>query len=220
MGYLPLFLDVDGRRCVVVGGGPVAARKAAVLAEAGAEVHVVSPEFSAELESMAALLNLHRRPYRSGDLDGAAVVFACTDDGRLQRAIATDGRAAGALVNVVDEADASDFISGYLVHRGKVVVAVSTSGASPTLARSVGRRVEEAIGPEYGRAAEILGRLRPVVMDSIKSPEERSRVFASILDGGLLDLLASGRDQEAGQLIEGIIGCGFDVSETATGEKG
>ena len=163
--YYPLFLNVAGRRCVVVGGGEVASRKAEMLLEFGAEVLAISPEFCPELEEMARGdgVTLLRRPYQAGDLKGARVAVAATDDNETNQAVVREAREGGALVNVVDDAAASDFIVPSYVHRGDVTVAVSTAGRSPALARKLRTRLEEQFGPEYAALALLLGEVRAEV---------------------------------------------------------
>jgi len=154
----PIFLDLDGRRCVVVGGGEVASRKARKLLQARAGVVVISPEITPELESVA--VEVHRRPYKEGDLEGAYLVFAATDSREANAAVAREAKERGIPVNVADRPRDGDFALPATLRRGGLQVAVSTGGASPTLARRIKDRLEEMFGPEWAGIVEELERDR------------------------------------------------------------
>jgi precorrin-2 dehydrogenase / sirohydrochlorin ferrochelatase len=154
----PIFLDLSGRRCVVVGGGGVADRKARKLLQARAEVVVISPEVGAELESVA--VEIHRRPYREGDLEGAYLAFAATNVRNVNAAVAREAKDRGIPVNVADSPSEGDFALPSTLRRGRLQVAVSTGGASPTLARRIRVELEEAFGPEWAGIVEEFERAR------------------------------------------------------------
>ena len=154
----PIFLDLSGRRCVVVGGGEVANRKARKLLQARARVVVISPEIGAELESVA--FEFHRRPYREGDLEGACLAFAATNSREVNAAVAREAKGSGVPVNVADEPSEGDFALPSTLRRGRLQVAVSTGGASPTLARRIREELEEAFGPEWSGIVEELAAAR------------------------------------------------------------
>jgi precorrin-2 dehydrogenase/sirohydrochlorin ferrochelatase len=143
---------------VVVGGGEVANRKARKLLQARAKVAVVSPDVKPELASMAA--EVHRRPYREGDLEGAFLVFAATDVREANAAVAREAHERGILVNVVDKPSEGDFALPSTLRRGQLQVAVSTGGASPILARRIRRELEDAFGFEWADVVAELGRVR------------------------------------------------------------
>jgi precorrin-2 dehydrogenase len=154
----PIFLDLSGRRCVVVGGGEVANRKARKLLQARAHVVVISPELGAELESVA--VEIHRRPYREGDLEGACLAFAATNSREVNAAVALEAKERGVAVNVADKPSEGDFALPSTLRRGRLQVAVSTGGASPTLARRIRGELEEAFGPEWAGIVERLNAAR------------------------------------------------------------
>ena len=139
MAYYPLSLDMTERRCLVVGGGPVAERKAAGLLDAGARLTVVSPAATDRMHDWARTerIRLRLREYAAGDLAGHSVVFVATDAGRVNARVARDARAAGVLINAADDPAHCDFILPAVLRRGELTVAVSTGGASPALARAV-----------------------------------------------------------------------------------
>src|SRR5215210_2664354 len=154
----PIFLDRSGRRCVVVGGGGVANRKARKLLQARARVVVISPEIRAELESVA--FEIHRRPYKAGDLEGAYLAFAATDSREVNAAVAREAQERGIPVNVADRPSDGDFALPSTLRRGRLQVAVSTGGASPTLARKIKDELEEVFEPGWAGIVEELGRSR------------------------------------------------------------
>ena len=154
----PIFLNLDGKRCVVVGGGAVANRKARKLLQARAEIVAISPEVKPELESVAT--EVRRRPYREGDLEGASLVFAATNLREVNAAVTREARGRGIPVNVADEPSEGDFALPSVLRRGQLQVAVSTGGASPTLARRVRNELESAFGSEWAGVVEALGRAR------------------------------------------------------------
>ena len=160
--YYPVSLSLSGRKCLVVGGGSVAQRKVATLLEHGAEVRVISPELCPELEQMAArgLKKALAREYQSGDLEGAFVVIAATDDGKINDLVAQEAEQRGALVNVVDDPTGSNFIVPSYLRRGDITVAVSTAGRSPALALKIRHRLEKEFGAEYASLARLIDDVR------------------------------------------------------------
>jgi precorrin-2 dehydrogenase / sirohydrochlorin ferrochelatase len=150
----PIFLDLSGRRCVVVGGGEVANRKARKLLQARARVVVISPEIKPELESMA--IEVHRRPYEGGDLEGAHLAFAATDSREVNASVAREAKERGVPVNVADKPSEGDFALPSTLRRGRLQVAVSTGGASPALARRIRDELEVVFGPEWAGILEEL----------------------------------------------------------------
>lgn len=191
MRYLPILVDLDGRPCLVVGGGDVAARKVEMLLGAGARPRVVAPRVGGRLEQIAAesaAVTLERRAYRAGDLDGMALAFAATDDATVQEQIARDARYAGVLLNAVDEPERCSFVLPAVIDRTPLVVAVSTSGASPALARRIRDDVGSFLGPEYDAAVAHLAALRR----RFAPGRARQEAFVRLVNGGLLEALRGG----------------------------
>jgi precorrin-2 dehydrogenase/sirohydrochlorin ferrochelatase len=191
MKYYPVFLQVTGRRCVVIGGGEVAERKVASLLAAGARVAVISPSLTPGLARRLAegAIEYVARPYRRGDLAGALLAYAATDDESVHADIAGEAEAAGVLLNVVDRPARCGFIVPSILTRGELTVAVSTGGGSPALARRVREDLERALGPEYERALELLTRLRQHLTRESRSTAERKRILTELIGSNLLDLL-------------------------------
>ncbi len=178
MSY-PIQLVLDGRRCVVIGGGRVATRKVEALRLAGADVHVVSPKFEPELLSRNDITR-HEQPYEPSVLTGAFLVMVCTDDRTVNAAVFADARAAGAIVNVADDPEHCDFYVPAVVRRGPIQIAIGTGGSSPELAATLRKRIEGAIPESYAVLAEELHRIRPIVKQSIPRQADRSRLFETL----------------------------------------
>lgn len=163
--YYPVFLNISGRRCIVVGGGQVARRKVGTLLEHGANITVISPELCPELDQLAenGEIEVRQQGYREGDLAGAFVVIAATDDGAINQLVVREARERGILINVVDDADNSDFIAPSVVRRGDITIAISTAGRSPALARKLRTKVEEDFSDEYASLVNLVGEVRTEV---------------------------------------------------------
>jgi precorrin-2 dehydrogenase/sirohydrochlorin ferrochelatase len=183
MGYYPIFLDLRGWRCVVVGGGKVAERKVRTLLRARASVRVISPELTARLAQWAAAKNISiaRHGYRKGDLGRPLLVFAATNDPAVQRAVRADADALGALVNVADDREHSTFLVPASFAQGGLQVAISTSGASPALARSLRQRLQAMLGRQYKAHLSFLREARTEVLSSVPVQKERARVFRKLV---------------------------------------
>ena len=163
--YYPVFLNISGRKCVVVGGGQVALRKVNVLLEHGADVKVISPDLCPELVQLAGSGEIRslNREYRTGDLAGAFVAIAATDNIDINRQVVAEARSKAVLTNVVDDAENSDFIVPSYLRRGQVTIAVSTAGKSPALARKIRSTLEKELGEEYALLALLINEVRAEV---------------------------------------------------------
>lgn len=163
-------LNLTHRLCVVVGGGPVAARKVTVLRASGAQLRVVSPRLTPQLRLLAhsGQLEWRARPYAPDDLAGALLVFAATDSPDVNRQVALDAQAAGALVTVADAPELGDFSVPATLRRGELVVAVSTGGGAPGYARRLRELLEAMLGPEYGDALSLYAQARPAILAAPK----------------------------------------------------
>jgi siroheme synthase-like protein len=200
MRYLPLFVDLAGRECVVIGGGAVAARKVELLRSVGAAVRVIAPTVCAEIEGLAAdgSISLHRRSFEPADLDGAALAFAATDDPAVQQRVAGEARQRNLWLNAVDDPERCSALMPAIFERGPITVAVSTGGASPALAARARDQLAAALGDEYAHAAELLGTLRT----RFAPGPARQRAFLALLDGGLLDALRDADGARVAQLLD------------------
>jgi precorrin-2 dehydrogenase/sirohydrochlorin ferrochelatase len=198
--YPICLVGLENRRAVVIGGGKVAARKAQALLEAGAPVAAISPQFCEEFDCLAepeAKLELVHRPYQAGDLTGAFLVVAATDDPQVNRVVWEEALQRGCLVNVVDDPEHSNFIVPAVVQRGEVKIAVTTGGSSPALARRLREKLEALIGPEYGDLARLLAELRPELHKRFAPGEPRLEAALRLVDSDLAEILKSGGMQAA-----------------------
>jgi len=197
MALFPLFVELAGRPCVVLGGGEVAERKVEGLLAAGAAVTVVSPALTPALAEHArrGRITHVRGGYAPGDLAGATLAFAAIDDGAINATVAAEGRARGVWVNAADDPANCDVILPALVRRGPVTVAVGTGGASPALARAVRERIELALPEAYGVLAEIAGDVRRELRGAGRRPS--AEAWQQALGEGLAALLDGDRRDEA-----------------------
>jgi len=199
MDYLPVFLDLRDRRCLVVGGGEVAARKTELLLQAGAQVHAVAPKLGSTMQTLA---DATRIAYRAGafapsDLDGAQLVIAASNDRALNEQVAELADARALPVNVVDDPKLCRFIMPSIVDRSPVVAAISTGGASPVLARLLRGRLEALIPSAFGRLASLAGEFRAEVKERIADGGERRKFWERVLAGPIAEMVYAGRDADA-----------------------
>jgi len=173
--YFAAFLDLRGRRCLVVGGGAIGERKARDLLDCSALVSVVSPTLTSGLITLVAAgqVRHHARRFRRWDVRGCAVVVAATGDARVDRAVAVEARRRHALVNVVDDPAHCDFIVPSVLRRGPLQIAVSTGGRSPAFAREIRRRLEPLFTAAFGDVVEEVGQARARARASASTPAER-----------------------------------------------
>ena len=178
MTLFPAFLKLGGRRCVVVGAGPVAEEKIPGLLRAGARVRVVAPQATERVQDWARAKKIiwERRAFRSADLAGAFLVIAATSSPSLHARILTQARRRGVLCNAVDDPEHCDFFYGAVVRRGGLLIAISTSGRSPALAQRIRKKLEQEFGEEYAAWVEEIGEVRRRLMER-KLPRERRRVL-------------------------------------------
>jgi precorrin-2 dehydrogenase/sirohydrochlorin ferrochelatase len=194
----PINLVVEGRRCVVVGGGTVAARKVEGLVAAGADVVVIAPEIGDPIRSLG--VQLVERPYQRGDLDRAWLAIVATGDPEVNRTVHADGEAARVWINAADDPAACSFILPAVLRRGPVSVSVSTAGRSPALASWIRGQVASQLGPEVGLLAELLLEAREQLKAAGRSTEEVD--WRPALDWDMLDLIRSGRTAQARERLQ------------------
>ncbi|MCC6214124.1 MAG: uroporphyrinogen-III C-methyltransferase [Polyangiaceae bacterium] len=204
MDHLPVSLSLASRRALVVGGGTVAARKVALLLAAGAQVLVASPELGPSLAELAAAGRIEHLAERFAPehVDGAFVVVAATDAPATNAAVSAAAQARGVLVNVVDAPDLCTFLFPSIVDRSPLVVSVSTSGASPVLARLLRARLETLLPSTYGRLAELARALRPRLKERVPDPARRRALWEELLDGPFAELVLAGKRAEAERWLD------------------
>jgi precorrin-2 dehydrogenase/sirohydrochlorin ferrochelatase len=206
----PVFLCLEGRRCVIVGGDAAAATKAAACVQAGGCVTVIAPEVAPEVAVLAAAGRLQHlaRLYRKGDLAGAFLAYASPSDPGTVRCLVAEARDERVLLNVIDTPDACTFISPAVVERGELQVAVGTGGASPGLAAQLRREIEVQLGAEYAPFVAILGAVRRTLGADPLRAGERAQVVATLLASPLLDLVRHGHRAEIDALLARVAGSG------------
>lgn len=195
----PLFLRVFNRRCVIVGGGAVAARKVDALLQRGADVRVIAPALEPGLLELAGrgLIEVEERRYAYGDLAGAVLAFAATGDREVNAAVAAEARARNIWVNVADDLGACDFIVPAVVERGSLSVAISTGGAAPALAARLRRDLEAWLGPEYEQLLAIMAEARGWLEHDARGPEARGEALRRLAASDVLDYCRRGALEEA-----------------------
>jgi len=198
-GYPITLVGLEAARCVVVGGGQVAARKVVALREAGAKPVVISPVLCETLRCQAEKREIQaiQRAYRPGDLAGARLVIAATDDSAVNEKVWREAQAIGCLVNVVDDPSHCDFYAPATVRRGALTISVSTAGNSPALARRISQVLEEQFDASYEPYLALLGELRPLIRERIVDPARRQALWQGLLDSEILESLREGASQDA-----------------------
>jgi precorrin-2 dehydrogenase/sirohydrochlorin ferrochelatase len=186
--YYPVFWDIADKKCVVVGGGEVAARKIKRLLDCGAKVDVVSPELTSELAALkdAGMISHIASEYSSEFIYGSALVIGATDDEKTNSVISRDAREKGISVNIVDDPQKCDFILPSIVERGDLVIAIGTGGNSPALARHLREELESRYGAEYEIFLQILGQLRSQMTKNAKVGRSW---FDALIASGVLELI-------------------------------
>lgn len=210
MSYL-VNLVIDGRPVVVVGAGAVASRKVEDLLAAGARVRVIAPSACAEILELAAAgrIQLERRPYAAGDLDGALLAGAAASEESVNARVAEDARALGVLVNVVDRPALCTFTLPATLHRGDLTVAVATQGRCPGLARAIREELAERYGPEYAEVLRLLGGLRIQMRERGWDSARISQGISAIYRSGIAEAVRSGDPGRVEELIRRHLGAGF-----------
>jgi len=207
MEYLPLFVDLKGRSCLVVGGGDIAARKSGLLRKAQAKVTIVAPALSATSQALidAGEVSWLQAKFSAEHLQDTSLVIAATDNEQVNRDVYQHAKAHKILVNVADCPELCDFILPSILDRSPIVVAVSSGGKSPILARQLRARLETLIPPTYGRLADLVGRYRQAVQDKLPKISMRRRFWEQILQGKVADHVLAGRDEIGEQTLQAIL---------------
>jgi precorrin-2 dehydrogenase/sirohydrochlorin ferrochelatase len=205
MGYYPIFVEMAERRCLVIGGGNVAEGKVAGLLTAGASVTIVAPDLTSSLVSLVdeGRVAWQQREYAAGDLEGYDVCMVATDDGAVNAAVAAEGRARRIWVNAADDPANCDFILPAVVRQGPIVVAASTGGASPALARRLREELTDFLSEDYAPLAELLNAVRSELRE--RSVRVDGETWQSAIDARFRALVAQRRIDEAREhLLRGL----------------
>ena len=213
MKYYPINLDIRNRSCLVVGGGAVATRKVLSLLDCGALVTVVSPRALNPILELARQnrLRYQQRSYRAADLETVFLVIGATDDETVNRRIAADADALNLLYNIADRPQVCNFILPAVVQRGDLIIAVSTSGASPALAKNIRRELEKQYGPEYADLLQLMAAIRKRLLGTEHAPEAHKPLFEQLIRKGLPELVKHRQHQKIRDLLRTVLGSDMEV---------
>jgi precorrin-2 dehydrogenase/sirohydrochlorin ferrochelatase len=214
MKTYPVFVRVEERPCLVVGGGAVGERKVLDLIEAGALVTVVSPELTPVLADLAAAGKIR---HLSGDFQeeqaqGMALVIGATDDMEVNARVSAAAQAQNIWVNIVDQPDLCTFIVPAQVRRGELTLAIGTGGASPALARKIREELERYFGPEYGPYLALMQAIRARVLEVRRGDPENAVLFKRLVDSPMLPALSRGDLEEVRRILREVLGQVLDMA--------
>jgi siroheme synthase-like protein len=201
--YYPIYIDIEDRNVLIVGGGTVCARKAETMMRYGGRVTIVSPAITDEIAAWQrdGVLAVRDKTYEEADLAGASIVIASTDDPCVNARVARDCRRRKIPVNVVDVTHLCEFIVPAIIEKGSIQIAISTGGKSPALGRTLKEDLQRTVGPEYAEINDLLGTLRKSARSVLPTDVDRKRFFDGIIGAGVLGMLREGRRREAFEAI-------------------
>jgi len=207
MQYFPMFYHINGRACVVVGGGEVAARKVSLLTRAGGKVTVVSPELCESLQRRLDAGEIHHKAktYEPEDINDCVLVVAATDNLAVNRSISELAQQKNLPVNVVDQPELCTFVVPSIIDRSPVQVAVSTGGASPVLARLLRTRLETLIPASYGRLASLMDEFREKVKAHFPNGDKRRRFWETVIQGPIAEMVFAGKEEAAREAMHNAV---------------
>ncbi|MBU1341278.1 MAG: bifunctional precorrin-2 dehydrogenase/sirohydrochlorin ferrochelatase [Proteobacteria bacterium] len=207
MKYYPIFLDVKDKDCLVVGGGPVGARKAETLEKCGASVTLISDRHSPSVEGLKqGAVCIKIKSYEKEDAEGRFLVFAATHNADLNAQIKKDAAALNILCNVADAPENSDFVLPSIVDRKELIVAISTSGSSPAMAKKIRQDLEKHFGPEYAQFLALMGTIRKRLLSSGHAPDDHKKIFYALIEKGLLGLIRANDDIKINAVLQDVLG--------------
>ncbi len=215
MSYYPILIDLRGKTVVVVGGGQVAQRKIVTLLEHRADVFVIARDLSPTLRDHVegGRITWIGHEYDEEDLNGAFLVIAATDSMDLNRRVSEDAKRKGILINAVDQPADCSFIVPSVLRRGDLLIAVSTSGSSPMLAKKIRRTLEEQFGEEYEMFLNLMGALRKEILARGFAQDENQRIFRALVESPILEAIGQGRWNDAASLVNEITHAGWSPNE-------
>ena len=215
MRYFPVFLDLQKKSCVVVGGGRVAERKIQNLRKAGAVVTVISPRLTARLKRLkeAKRIQHRRRLYRTGDLTTAYLAVAATDDPRINEKVFREASALKIPVNAVDDPVHCTFIVPAVVSRGDILIAISTGGRSPALAKALRKKLQREIGSEYPSLLKIIGAVRKEIIPLGWGEKKNQNIYRRLLQEDVIAMVREKKQTALRRLLKKMIGPGFSPEE-------
>jgi uroporphyrin-III C-methyltransferase/precorrin-2 dehydrogenase/sirohydrochlorin ferrochelatase len=204
MDYFPVFVKLKNQKCLVIGAGEIAARKIDLLARAGANITVIANKISHHVSNIehSYHLTVLQKPFTKTDVRGFKLVISATDNKETNMLVAKASEEQNILVNVVDSPDLCSFIFPAIIDRSPIVVAVSSGGAAPVLARLLRAKIETIIPPTYGRLAHLAERYRDNVKKLIKEPAQRRIFWENIFQGSVAELVLAGNNEIAEQQLQ------------------
>ena len=212
MKYYPIFVNLEGRTCTVIGGGEVGERKVSRLLACGARVTVISQVVTPGLQILQekGRIQCIKAAYEPEQLADAFLVIGATDQAAVNEKIFQDCRRLGVMVNIVDDPVRCDFILPSLCERGDLSIAVSTSGKSPALAKKIRRELEQAYGDEYSILLEILGNLRPQIVAVGRPADDNRLIFEALLQSPMLEAIRNNQWDQVQEIVRRITGLHID----------
>ena len=212
MRYYPVYLDIQNRNCLVVGGGSVGTRKVMMLLTCGANVTVVSLAATKKLQELSknGMIKLKERPFQTADLDDRFLVIGATDNQELNRQIHAEAERRGLLCNIADRPEACNFILPSVVNRGDLIIAISTSGKSPAFAKKMRKHLEKEFGNEYAEFLNLMGAIRKKLLSEDHEPEAHKHLFEELIERDLVQILKEGKTENINSLLFEVLGEGYE----------
>jgi len=213
--YYPIFMDIKGKPCVVIGGGRVAERKVLSLLNAGAKVCVVSPRLTDGIKKLVRerRVKVIKRAYKQGDIDSAFLAYSATDKREINREIFKEAKGKGILLNVVDVPDMCNFIVPSVVERGDLLIAISTSGKSPALAKRIRKRLGKEFGEEYAVFVKVMGCIRRGLLKKGMESHKNKKIFEKLVNSSLMDLIKQKNRKAIDTLLKKAVGKEFTLAK-------
>ncbi len=189
--HYPLLLNIFGRSCIVIGGGKVAERKVSQLLQFNAAIKVISPKITVKLSkfSEAGRIEVLKREYEEGDLKEALLVFAATNRKKINERIKKEAEAKGISINVVDDPELCDFIVPSIIKKDPIIIAISTSGTLPSFSKKLKKEINEYINSDYVKYANLVGRFRAFLIETVKDRKKRSAIMKEINKTDMKEIL-------------------------------
>ena len=213
MRYYPVYLDIENRNCLVVGGGSVGTRKVLTLLACGANVTVVSTAVTEKLKELSnnGLIRLKERSFQPTDLDDRFLVIGATDSQELNFNIHAEAERRGLLCNIADRPEVCNFILPSIVNRGDLIIAISTSGKSPAFAKRLRKHLEKEFGNEYAEFLNLMGAIRKKLLSQDHEPEAHKHLFEQLIERDLVQMIRNGDTDNINSLLHEILGEGYEL---------
>lgn len=213
MGYISFNLQLQDKPIVIIGGGSVAQRKTATILPAGSRLTVISPTLTYELQQLRdnGAISHIQREYRPGDLGGAFIVIAATNDREVNRAVAAEAGRLGILAEITDSPALGNVTSPAMIRQGDLSIAISTNNRAPALAAAIKRELDPLFGPEYARTVRLLGAIREKLLTDGAGSTYNKRVLSDLATQ-LPALFAAGADRDVDALLQRTLGTGYTLA--------